>query len=69
MAAGSQRIGKRENVMRACRHCGILETDAMLAYRGAQLVCADCDADLESAWVREDPENNRHYPDTFGPND
>lgn len=52
---------------RRCNRCGVSDEVEMLANRGLQLVCAECDGDLENEWVAEDPDNNRHYLDTFSP--
>ena len=52
---------------RVCVRCGANSDYVMLAYRDGKLVCDDCDADLENEWVAEDPENNRHFLDTFSP--
>lgn len=52
---------------RTCQRCGVSDSFEMLALRGAKLVCQDCDGDLETEWVAEDPGNNRHYLDTFSP--
>lgn len=55
---------------RHCERCGIAEQDTpenMLAGRDGQLVCSDCDSDMENEWVAQDPDNNQHYLDTFSP--
>jgi len=53
--------------MRYCQDCGIGEDIEMLAHRDGNLVCQECDAKAERFWVSQDPENNRHYLDTFSP--
>ena len=52
---------------RKCECCGVSETIEMLAYRGAKLVCQECDAQAERDWVAEAPNERRHYLDTFSP--
>lgn len=52
---------------RECENCGASEETEMLARRGAILICSLCDEDMEAEWVAQDPENNRHYLDTFSP--
>jgi transcription initiation factor TFIIIB Brf1 subunit/transcription initiation factor TFIIB len=56
-------------IPRLCECCGVSEEVEMLALSGAQLVCSACDAVLEREWVAEDPDNRRHYLDTFSPGD
>lgn len=53
--------------MRICERCGVSEEVEMLAGSCEGLVCGPCDAEIEAAWVAEDPENNHHYLDTFSP--
>jgi hypothetical protein len=50
---------------RKCECCGISEEFEMLALHGQVLCCQECDSRLESDWVAEDPDNRRHYLDTF----
>lgn len=53
--------------VRRCEDCGVSEAHEMLAGRDGRLICGDCDDAAEARWVAEDPENNRHYLDTFSP--
>lgn len=61
--------GQLPGPSRCCMVCGVSEEHEMLANRGDALVCQECDSVLESDWVAEDPDNRRHYLDTFSPTD
>lgn len=52
---------------RLCERCGVSEEFEMLAHRDKRLVCQECDSQIEREWVSEDPDNRRHYLDTFSP--
>ena len=52
---------------RTCRRCGVSDEYEMLAFRAGTLVCQECDGEMEREWVAEDPNNRRHYLDTFCP--
>lgn len=52
---------------RCCTRCGVSEAREMLALSGSRLVCQDCDGAIEREWVADDPDNRRHYLDTFSP--
>jgi hypothetical protein len=53
--------------LRKCERCGVSEEQEMLCNRGLQLVCQGCDSELEREWVAEDPDDRKHYLDTFSP--
>lgn len=52
---------------RLCTRCLASETHVMLAMSFGRLVCSDCDGELESEWVAEDPDTRTHSLDTFSP--
>lgn len=53
--------------IRKCERCGASSAFEVLAYRDDKLVCQQCDCDMEQEWASADPENRRHYLDTFSP--
>jgi len=52
---------------KTCERCGVSDEYEVLAYRGTELVCQECDCQMEREWVAEDPHERRHYLDTFSP--
>lgn len=61
--------GQLPAATRCCKRCGVSDEYEMLAYRGSDLVCQQCDCDMEAEWVSEDPDSRKHYLDTFSPLD